>query len=207
MPAEGVEQVALPALVEQAALVVLAVDLDERPDLLGESRRGDGRVVEAGRRAAVGGDLAHGDEWLRQPVEQRLDPRRLGAVADERRVGARAERQPERVDEQALARAGLAGDDVEARVEREAESVDEREVGDGQLQQTARRAASVDRVGVGPGARSRRQQLHLVAEQVPERLGTLRFDEADRPSSARTSTISPTAIGRSSRPSTETSAS
>ena len=63
----------------------------------------------------VGGDLADRDQRLRQPVEQRLDPRRLGAVADERRVGAGAERQPERVDEQALAGAGLAGDDVEAR--------------------------------------------------------------------------------------------
>ena len=40
MPAERVEQVALPALVEQPLLVVLAVDLDERPDLVGEPRRG-----------------------------------------------------------------------------------------------------------------------------------------------------------------------
>ena len=38
--AEGVEQVALPALVEQPLLVVLAVDLDERPDHVGEPRRG-----------------------------------------------------------------------------------------------------------------------------------------------------------------------
>jgi hypothetical protein len=36
VPAVGVQQVALPALVEQPLLIVLAVDLDERPDLLGE---------------------------------------------------------------------------------------------------------------------------------------------------------------------------
>ena len=95
-----------------------------------------------------------------------------GAVADERRVGPRAERQPERIDEQALARPGLAGDDVEAGVERQAQAVDEGEVGDGQLEQATRPA--------GSARRSRRQQLHLVAEQVPERLRALRLDEADR---------------------------
>ena len=74
-----------------------------------------GLVVEPRRGAAAGGHLADGDERLRQPVEERLDAGRLRAVADERRVGARAGDQPERVDEQALAGAGLAGDDVEAR--------------------------------------------------------------------------------------------
>ena len=39
VPPERVEEVALPALVEQALLVVLAVDLDERPDLVGEPAR------------------------------------------------------------------------------------------------------------------------------------------------------------------------
>ena len=49
VPAERVEQVALPALVEQPLLVVLAVDLDERPDLLGEAGGRHGLVVERGR--------------------------------------------------------------------------------------------------------------------------------------------------------------
>ena len=49
----GVEQVALPALVEQALLVVLAVDLDQRPDLVGEPRGGRGLIVEPGRRATA----------------------------------------------------------------------------------------------------------------------------------------------------------
>ena len=137
--AESIEQVALPALVEQAALVVLAVDLDQGAHLLGQSRGGHGRVVDAGRRAAIGRDLAHGDERLGQPIEQRLDPRHVGAVADERRVGPRPERQPERIDEQAFARAGLAGDDVEPGVERQAESIDEREIDDGQLEQAPER--------------------------------------------------------------------
>ena len=46
VPAEPVEQVALPALVEEVLLVVLAVDLDERPDLVGEPRGRHGLVVE-----------------------------------------------------------------------------------------------------------------------------------------------------------------
>ena len=83
--AERVEQVALPALVEQALLVVLAVDLDQRPDLVGEPRGGRGQVVEPGGRAAAGRDLANRDERLRQAVEERLHPGRLRAVADERR--------------------------------------------------------------------------------------------------------------------------
>ncbi len=89
VPAERVEQVALPALVEQALLVVLAVDLDERPDLVGEPRGGRGEVVEPGGRPAAGRDLADGDERLRQPVEEGLDAGRLRAVADQARVRPR----------------------------------------------------------------------------------------------------------------------
>ena len=47
MTAEGIEQVALPAFVEQALLLVLAVDLDERTDLFGEPRGGRGEIVQA----------------------------------------------------------------------------------------------------------------------------------------------------------------
>ena len=112
-------------------------------------------------------------------------------------VSARApERQPEGVDQQALARAGLAGDDVEA-------SCRARD-GPGRSGPGRRPRA---RAGGPPGRRSRRQELHLVAEQVPERHRAGRLDEADRARAARTSTTSPTAIGRSSRPSMLTSAS
>ena len=55
----------------------------------------------------------------------------------------------------------------------EPQPVDQGEVGDRQLQEPPDVA--------GRARRSRRQQLHLVAEQVPERLGALRLDEADRP--------------------------
>ena len=135
--AERVEQVALPALVEQPLLVVLPVDLDQRPDLVGEPRGGRGLIVEPGGRAAAGRDLANRDERLRQAVEQRLHAGRLRAVADEPDVRARAADEPERVDEQALAGSGLAGDDVEARREGQAQAIDQREVADGQLEEAS----------------------------------------------------------------------
>ena len=89
--AERVEQVALPALVEQPLLVVLAVDLHERPGDRASRAGRDGLVVEAGHGAARAADLADADQRLREPVEERLDARRLRAVPDERRVGPRAE--------------------------------------------------------------------------------------------------------------------
>ena len=88
VPAPAVEQVALPALVEQSPLVVLAVDLDERPDLVGEARRRHGRVVEARRGPPRGRDLAHRDERLRlrgRTGPRRGRPRRRGGRASCRR--------------------------------------------------------------------------------------------------------------------------
>ena len=115
--APAIEQVPLPALVEQSPLVVLPVDLDERPDVVRETRRRDGRVVETRRGPPRGRDLAHRDQRLRCAVEQGLDPGQLGPVPDERRVRTRAEGETERIDEQALAGARLPGDDVEPGLE------------------------------------------------------------------------------------------
>ena len=139
-----------------------------------------GSSSSAGGRPAAGADLADDDQRLRHPVEQRLDPGRRRAVADEPRVGARAEGQPERVDEQALAGARLAGDDVEPGAELEPQPVDQREVGDGQLEQSTGRgvahdgssstlrrsrsqngiapAGSTNRIGREPGATPRRRR-------------------------------------------------
>ena len=83
---------------------MLAMDLDEPADGLGQPCRGDRFVVEAGGRAPLGRDLADDDQRLRAAVEQGLDPGRRGAVPDEPGVGAGAEGQAERVDQQALAR-------------------------------------------------------------------------------------------------------
>ena len=193
MATERIEQVALPALVEQPLLLVLPVDLDERPDLLGQPRGGRRDVVQAGRRAAADGDLAHGDQRLREPIEEGLHPGDLGAVANQADVRACAADQPERIDEQALAGAGLAGDDVETRPEGHPQPIDQGEVADGQLEQ----ASGAHDGSSATLCRSRSQNGCAPCGSM-SRIGR---------SSARTSTTSPTAIGRSSRPSTETSAS
>ena len=70
--------------------------------------------------------------------EATLDPRFVGAVAHERRIGPAAAQQVERVDDERLARAGLAGDHGHARAERQQQVGDDPEVLDAQLDQHRR---------------------------------------------------------------------
>jgi hypothetical protein len=134
--AERVEQIPLPTPVEQPLLLMLAVDLDQRPGCLRQACRGHRFVVQPGRRSTGRGHLAQADERLWEAVEERLDARGLGPVAHERRVRARPERQPQCVDNQALSGTGLPGQHVESRRELQPQPVDQREVGDGQLEQS-----------------------------------------------------------------------
>ena len=139
-PAEGVEQGAVAARVEQAAIVMLAVNLDEQRAELAQQAGRDRLVVDEGAAAAVGLDDAADDERLArlavQPVlgEQRAAPDGPAGSskatlttacawpgADQAAVGARAERQAERVEQDRFARPGLAGQHAEARPEFEVE--------------------------------------------------------------------------------------
>ena len=121
--------------------------LDERGQILAR----DGASPGVGARAAVGEDAARGDEaflarrpqlrdrlepWvvedpIRQ-VELGLDVGLLGAGAKVRRVPGRAEEEADRLSEDRLPRAGLAGDGVQARSEREVRLADEDEALDAQ---------------------------------------------------------------------------
>ena len=60
-----VEQVPLPALIEEALLVVLAMDLDEGPGHVRQPARGDGLIVEPRRRSPRRRHLADRDQRLR----------------------------------------------------------------------------------------------------------------------------------------------
>jgi hypothetical protein len=113
----GIKQVALPPLVEQALLVVLAVDLHQRGGHRRQPGGGDRLVVQARGGPTPGGDFADRDEGLRQPVEQRLHSRCLGAMTDESRVGPGTQHQAERIDQEALASPGLAGEHVQTRLQ------------------------------------------------------------------------------------------
>src|SRR4029077_12353669 len=132
-------------------------------------------------------------ERLREPVEQRLDARRFRAVADDTCVGPSTPDETERVDEQTLAGARLAGDDVEARLERQAQAIDEGQVADGQLEETP---GAHD--GSSATLRRSRSQNGCAPWGSMNRIGR---------AIARTSTTSPTSRGMSSRPSMEMSAS
>ena len=197
MTAERVEQVALPALVEQALLLVLAVDLDEGTGHVGEARRRHRLIVEARRRPAGRGHLAGRDQRLREPVEERRHARGIGAVADQRRVGAGSGRKAQRVDQEALAGSGLAGEDVQPGRELEPEPLDQRQIGDGQLEESAG-ASVVAHDGSSSTFRRNRSQNGCAPDGSMSRIGR---------SSARTSTTSPATIGTSSRPSMLTIAS
>ena len=63
----------------------------------------------------------------------------LGAGPHQAGIGAPAERQPERVQQDRLAGAGLAGQHAQPRPEGEAEPVDQDDIADGQAEQHARR--------------------------------------------------------------------
>src|SRR5690606_25443179 len=128
---------------EQRLVRVLAVDVDEqRADVLQVRERNRPVVHERARAAFLADDpperaavLVFEAELLeprergmaRRALEQHADLGALGAVADDARVRAIAEHEAERVDENRLARARLAGHDAHAVAELELDLVDDGE--------------------------------------------------------------------------------
>ena len=88
-PAERVEQGAVAARIEQAAIVVLAVDLDQRGAELAQQPGGDRLVVDEGAAAAVGLDDAADDERLAGLV-RRARSRRAAQAPDAPREARRS---------------------------------------------------------------------------------------------------------------------
>ncbi len=153
-PAERIQQGAMPARIEQAPLVMLAVDLDQARADVAQQRRRAGLVIEKGAAAAVGLERAANDEGLarfggdvvfgeqrrqrgsgRWRIECCRDARLIGATAHQAAVRPRAERQPQRIEENRFARAGLAGEHGQPALERQIERLDEDDVSDGKAGQ------------------------------------------------------------------------
>ena len=87
-------------------------------------------------------------------------------------VGARAERQAERVEQDRLARAGLAGEHAKARLELELEPVDQHDVAD-------RRAASASaRRRPASAAAGQRRLRHVPLDQLDSCAGTIRCPDS-----------------------------
>ena len=173
-PAERVEQVALPALVEQPLLLVLAVDLDEGPGDVREARRGHRLVVEAGRRPAGRGHLADGDQRLRDAGRTAPSTRATSApwrisVVSARAPVARPSASIRRLLPAPVSPVKTFSPGASSRRRR---SISARSVT--VSSRSGRRWRSL------APSRSRRQQLDLAPEQVPERQRAGRLDEADR---------------------------
>ena len=137
MAAVGIEEIALPSFIQQPALVMLAMNLDQPTGHVRKARGGHGLIVHSRGRATRGTDLAHDDQRLRQAIEERLDAGARGPVADQADVRPSTQREPERIDDQALASTGLPRQDVEPWIQRDPETIDQPEIGDGELQERA----------------------------------------------------------------------
>ena len=149
--AVGVEKTTLERLFKKRLVVVRAVDVHEEASERAQGLHGRGRVVHVDASAARGGHGAPHDERAvlagREPrvvedarhlgAHRRVLKRELGlharllrAVAHRGGVSPRAKHELERAHEHALARAGFAGDDVQALAERDVSRFDDGEVVD-----------------------------------------------------------------------------
>ena len=138
------------ARIEQAAIVMLAVNLDQQGAELALQAGGDRLVVDEGAAAAVGLDDAADDQRLArlpgEPVLVEQGQRRVAGgdlegdadrrlplpAAHQSAVRAHAEREPQSVEQDRFSGAGLAGQHAEARPEFEIERFDQHDVADGE---------------------------------------------------------------------------
>ena len=158
--AEGVEQHQLAAAGEQRLVLVLAVDLHQQPGEFAQLRDRRGAAVDPGPRAAVGaqgapqlaGDavveilFAQPGQGLRTAlqVELRVQLGARGAVTDHAAVRALPGQEAERVDQQRLAGAGLAGHHGQADAELELGGGDDGEILDREASEHGARLCRAD---------------------------------------------------------------
>ena len=125
-PGEGIERGAMGRHVQEAVLLHLALDLDQRVAEPAQQRHRYRLVVDEGAAAAVGADQAaqgqhvlvverllgqHGaGRMVPGQVERGRHRGLVGAPPHRSRFGAGAQRQAERIDQDRLAGAGLAGE-------------------------------------------------------------------------------------------------
>jgi hypothetical protein len=176
-PAEGVEQCAMAARIDQPAIVMLAMDLDKHPAQFAQGGGGRRLVVDEGAAAAIGLDRAADHQRLAglmlQPIllEQReggvigreIEGGRYRglrrAIADEAAVGAGAERQAQCVEQDRFAGAGLARQRAEARPEFQIERLDQHDIPDRQRGQHGTSVEQSPRPRQGAVQQDRRENM------------------------------------------------
>ena len=153
-PGKGVEQLAVGRGIDQRALVMLAVDLDQRGADRLQGLHADRLVVDEGAGAAVGElhaaqdhftgivETVFGQDLCRRMalghIEGGGDLALLHAMANQARIAAAAERQREGIEQDGFARAGLAGQHREATGKLDIEPFDQDDVTDRQTRQHAK---------------------------------------------------------------------
>ena len=147
-PAECIEQGAMRGGIHQRTFVVLAVDLDQRGAERLQDLRTHRLVVGEGAGAAIRElhapkdqfvrrrDAVLGHERMRRMRARQIEGRRhlsfAGAVAHQRHIATRAERECKGIEQDRLAGAGLAGQHRQTRREVDVEPIDQDDVADGQ---------------------------------------------------------------------------
>jgi hypothetical protein len=150
--AERVQQLELRAGQHQLAVLVLAVERQQRRRELLQVGRGRPAPVDVGPGAPRRGDTPRQHDVLAVgALEQPLDVGLVGPGPHDPRPRAAAQQQVQRVREHRLARAGLPGEDVQAGREAQLGPFDEEEVLDAQLQEHAPRM-TFGSDGYGQGA-------------------------------------------------------
>ncbi len=145
----AIEQRAVAARIDEAAIIVLAVKLDQRGREFTQGARADGLVVDEGLGPAIGSDLAADDQRLARlkldlalvqhlndrgrqgaRIETRGDARLLLSRAHEPGFGAIAQHEAERIEQDRLARPRLPGEHAEPAREIKVERFDQDDVAD-----------------------------------------------------------------------------
>ena len=156
-PGKGIEQAPVGRGVDQRALVVLAVDFDQRRADRLQRLHADRLIVDEGAGAAIGElhaaqDHLAGFELVVEPVvgkdrggrmalrhiEHRGDLPLLRAVADQAGVAAAAERERKCIEQDGFARAGFAGQHRKPTGKLDIEPFDQDDVTDRQTRQHAK---------------------------------------------------------------------
>ena len=138
----AVQQVELALELKQARVLELPVEGEAAAQRLFDRRRRAQETVHVGARAPAPGQLAGHGEGAVVALEERLHRARSGPGAHQLFPALLAHEQPDRLGQQRLAGAGLAGDDVQARRELEARLGDEHQVVDRPVQRASRRSNS-----------------------------------------------------------------
>src|SRR5665647_649510 len=129
----AVQQVQLALELEQMGVLEPPVEGEPRAERLFHGRRRAQETVHVRPRAAAARELPRHREGVAVALEERLHQGAGGAGAHQLVAALLAHEQADRLGEQSLAGAGLAGDDVEARRELEARGGDEDQIVDREL--------------------------------------------------------------------------